>query len=109
MSSGSFGQKNAQSSSVKQSPSLNAKGKEEIGKKSIWSYDEERKKEEEEEEDEKQELEFAEGFRRIKNIYFKRATTTTVQQANEHFKTHKILAREMSGNLMKMQQFFFFQ
>ena len=46
MPSGSFRQKNAQSSSVKQSPSLNAKGKEEIGKKSIWSYEkeEERKK-----------------------------------------------------------------
>ena len=39
---------NAQSSLVKQSPSLNAKEKEEIGKKSIWSY-EERKKEEEDE------------------------------------------------------------
>ena len=38
----------AQSSSVKQSPSLNAKEKEEIGKKSIWSYEEERKKEGEE-------------------------------------------------------------
>ena len=66
MSSGSFGQKNAQSSLVKQSPSLNAKGKEEIGKKSIWSHEEEEERKKKEE-DEKQELEFAEGFRRIEN------------------------------------------
>ena len=46
MSSGSFGKKNVQSSSVKQSPRLNAKEKEEIGKKSIWSYEERRKKKE---------------------------------------------------------------
>ena len=73
MSSGSFGQKNAQSSSVKQSPSLNAKGKEEIGKKSIWSYDDDERKKErkKEDEDEKQELEFAEGFRRIKKNHQK--------------------------------------
>ena len=74
MSSGSFGQKNAQSSSVKQSPSLNAKGKEEIGKNPFGLMKKERKKEERKKErkkegEEKQELEFAEGFRRI-NYHF---------------------------------------
>ena len=45
MSSGSFGQKNAQSSSVKQSPSLNAKEKEEIGNLKKTCEEERKKKE----------------------------------------------------------------